>query len=674
VNVIDIDPRHDGEGWLTENAARLPGTRIVRTMSGGVHLYFRLGGEELRNSAGKSKAGKGIAAGVDVRGEGGYVIVPPSAGYAIEDARPPADMPGWLLDLCRKPADNPPPPPPQTAPARPQDDGAPYARAALESACAAIRNAPEGGKHETINREAYSIGGLAGQGDIGEGQAYAALQDALHALAQRGTIKDFRAAEKALRRAFQEGKGKPRAIPDLPGRYPADDADVDISGFMAKHAGGGAALQRAAAAKPLPVAPALYDVPGAMALWLEYCAATSISPQPFLALAAGIAAMGALGGRKYRTGTDLRSNFFVVGIGESASGKDHARRCVKKAFAKAGLTKYLGGEDIASGTAMITALTRHPCMLFQIDEFGDWLGEVLGAKSAPHKKQISQKFRTLYSSANSMITGVEYADQSKIGKPREDIYEPHACLFGTATPKQYWRALQASSLEDGLAARFMTFITPDPHPDHQRPALIDPPAALVEAFQAIAAGVQNGTGGNLAGEMIAGVQPEPYTVPMTDDAQEAFDELGRHQLRRLRSGTGSDMTSIVGRLRENATKLALLRAISRNASAPVMELSDMAWGQALAEHCTDTLVREAGDNVADSEYEKKVARAKNIIRRFGPVTERDLWQRGFKVAEREKREILDSLARGGDIEIQEYPAGPKGGRPTIRYSISPSQA
>jgi hypothetical protein len=51
----------------------LPATREQRTGSGGRHLFFKwIEGREVRNSA--SKLGPGL----DVRGEGGYVILPPS--------------------------------------------------------------------------------------------------------------------------------------------------------------------------------------------------------------------------------------------------------------------------------------------------------------------------------------------------------------------------------------------------------------------------------------------------------------------------------------------------------------------------------------------------------------------------------------------------------------------
>ena len=40
-----------------------------------------------------------LAENVDVRADGGYVIVPPSPGYHVDEMAPLADMPDWLLEL-----------------------------------------------------------------------------------------------------------------------------------------------------------------------------------------------------------------------------------------------------------------------------------------------------------------------------------------------------------------------------------------------------------------------------------------------------------------------------------------------------------------------------------------------------------------------------------------------
>jgi len=95
--VLDVDPEDGGLESLAElerTNGPLPLTTRARTGGGGTHLFFRYPAEEVRNSAGW------LGPGLDVRGEGGYVVVPPSrtqGAYGWSEKAPPADPPAWLL-------------------------------------------------------------------------------------------------------------------------------------------------------------------------------------------------------------------------------------------------------------------------------------------------------------------------------------------------------------------------------------------------------------------------------------------------------------------------------------------------------------------------------------------------------------------------------------------------
>lgn len=80
--VVDIDVKNDVNGFDTmkANGWVLPGDAVeVVTPSGGRHFYFTFAGE--RNSASK------IGPGIDTRGEGGFVIAPPSRPDPIDPTR-----------------------------------------------------------------------------------------------------------------------------------------------------------------------------------------------------------------------------------------------------------------------------------------------------------------------------------------------------------------------------------------------------------------------------------------------------------------------------------------------------------------------------------------------------------------------------------------------------------
>jgi hypothetical protein len=109
--VLDVDSDAGGPESLVlleRTNGPLPPTAKARTGGGGVHVFFKYpAGETVRNSAGK------LGPGLDARGEGGYVVAPPSrtrGTYEWLDRRPLTDA-AWLLRCLREH-------PPPSGPAR----------------------------------------------------------------------------------------------------------------------------------------------------------------------------------------------------------------------------------------------------------------------------------------------------------------------------------------------------------------------------------------------------------------------------------------------------------------------------------------------------------------------------------------------------------------------------
>src|SRR5215212_1860805 len=99
--VLDVDGER-GEEKLKELGH--PVTPMVRTPSGGLHLYFKHPGGDVRT-------GIRVAPELDVKAAGGYVVAPPSVGpngrpyewiISPDDAEE-ADPPEWIMRLLKRP-------------------------------------------------------------------------------------------------------------------------------------------------------------------------------------------------------------------------------------------------------------------------------------------------------------------------------------------------------------------------------------------------------------------------------------------------------------------------------------------------------------------------------------------------------------------------------------------
>ena len=157
---------------------RLPTTLKTRTPRGGLHLLFAWDPERpVPNSCGK------VGAGIDIRGDGGYIIVPPSkrgdgASYQWENPPEqfrPVPAPAWLYSLVfakrNRKDDNPHDeadfPHGKDVFAFEAGPGArerAYARAAFDGAVREVEFAAPGGRNNTLNAVAYRLGRMIARG------------------------------------------------------------------------------------------------------------------------------------------------------------------------------------------------------------------------------------------------------------------------------------------------------------------------------------------------------------------------------------------------------------------------------------------------------------------------------------------------------------------------------
>ncbi|ACL58967.1 bifunctional DNA primase/polymerase [Methylobacterium nodulans] len=307
-NVLDLDLGDPavitGAAYLErlrEHVGGIPETAIAETGSGGLHLWFRADPDApIANGAnicpalfippteGATRADgrKAKGAAIDVRGEGGYVIVPPSVR---EDGRAYTWCPGpedglsppteALLRLMRKeearaardaqteaasrgpwaprPADG-------SDPARSLAEGdeavVRYGRAALDKEIAAVAAAPSGGRNNALNAAALKLGGLVAAGALVESEVREALRSAAEAC---GLVGDdgLKSVLDTIDSGLRAGLRRPRDLSEVWARAARDErrrqrraggSGADQADAAADESCGDAEIDRIAALYPLP--------------------------------------------------------------------------------------------------------------------------------------------------------------------------------------------------------------------------------------------------------------------------------------------------------------------------------------------------------------------------------------------------------------------------------------
>lgn len=217
--VIDVDTKRT-DGFATLDALEreigpLPATLATRTPSGGEHRWFRAPPIVIRSAAGR--IARDDAAGVDVRGEGGYVLVPPSAidtnAYAWVRRAPLGELPpGWVEALSQSPRSA----APEAEPQRVQRGGGDHTRAwcmrALRDEARELAGAAPGTRNDRLWRSAAALAGLVGERMLDADDVRRALRWACATWPERDARKDVDTLERGI--AF--GLALPRRV-DLRG-------------------------------------------------------------------------------------------------------------------------------------------------------------------------------------------------------------------------------------------------------------------------------------------------------------------------------------------------------------------------------------------------------------------------------------------------------------------------
>jgi len=235
--VLDLDGPEAEEGLAALVAVHGPLPVTPEQSTGrGRHLCFAYDPAfPIHNSAGK------IGKNIDVRGDGGYIVAPPSIHpgdekkgippgrvYAWTAGRSPLEIPfapapEWLSRMAMPVPEAPRPTGPVQPRVRIDGRASRYGERALDNACRDIALAPAGQRNNTLWLKSIGIGRLCAGGEIADqGYALQALRDAGRDMCARAgsawTVKE----EGTLTRGFELGLGDPRNAPVRDSFQPAE--------------------------------------------------------------------------------------------------------------------------------------------------------------------------------------------------------------------------------------------------------------------------------------------------------------------------------------------------------------------------------------------------------------------------------------------------------------------
>jgi hypothetical protein len=584
---IDVKPKKDGSASLARlesvNGA-LPPTLSGATPSQGVHYYFKHD-DVVRNSGSK------LGIGIDVRGEGGYVIAPGSVrddGCYYEwhsETSEIAIAPTWLVALIAKPVAA----MPKIANNQPQSqvNNPAYSIAAIANELQKLMGTSTN-RNIQLNESAHAIGQFVGAGAISASEAEDRLYGA--AVASGYVGKDGEAAARAtIKSGLEAGQAKPRDIPvaTTDGYLPPAPKEWVAANDNVKHS-----KNLLPKMHPSPFKPE--SAGGLLGSLTDWITSTAIIPVPELSLAASVALIGGMFGARALGPTRSGVNLFMTTVMGVASGKGHAPKAIIKLANLAATSGSVTNGDPTSYAAIERMLRKNRSTAIVMDEFGITLQDVNGRHN-PIASSIRKFLLAIYDQADSTFHGRQYASEgTKLDN--EPIQGPALTVLGMTTAHTLYKGLSEDSLSEGFISRFV-FV------EGTHPAVIKAPKLtrvesipthlISELKKAIAEFPRSA--GNLEGAFTK------HTVPFHDgesgDAYARWTQVFDWQ---HWNGWNQRQRDVNGRAAENTVRLATIRAISRCQSNPAVTTEDVEWGWAIVHRSIQVVTNGADRHMSGS--------------------------------------------------------------------------
>jgi hypothetical protein len=645
--VLDIDGQA-GESALAALEAEhgpLPAT-LTHYTGNGRHLLFTWPGKLVKNSV------KRLGDGLDIRGDGGYIVIAPSKHasgtlYRFGNISTPiADAPEWLLrEVLREDT-------PAVVPAA-------YDEPDTELSADDVRT-----MLDFIHPDCdYQTWVEIGMGLHAGGWPVQMWDDWSRAGAkyQNGDCykrwKGFKPGAVTMgsvwHHAEQGGWSAAMLQPVVrEGPHPA-------AAFLAK-VRGPEKSENKPALTAFPFNP--LDLTGTIGDTVRWIVGSAIKPQPELALMNTLAAMGAVFGRRYASPWDTRTNVYIVGLADTGSGKDHSRKQIKKLLVAAGLHDFLAGDSIVSGPGLLRGIEAHPAQILHLDELGMLLRGISDERAPAHAKQVSKNLTELYSTSGSVFHGGNYANK-EIAPIIID--HPNLCIYGTSTLDAYAGALSRSAIASGELNRYI--VIEGRTPTRQKPQHHKPGERLVADWSTFATHMAEGQG-NLQAVGGKNVAAPVTTLVRWDDVEDRIDAIGHKEDRLVAEHKGAGLAGVWTRYLEQVIKLAMIAAIARNPVVPIIEAGDLDFGEAIVDWSNRFLCRLAREKIADSQAEREVNTVLDVLRQAGGawVSKSDLGQRIRSIKSKDRESILADLVNVQGVVEMSVEKGERG-PPAIKY-------
>lgn len=408
--------------------------------------------------------------------------------------------------------------------------------------------------------------------------------------------------------------------------------------------------------------------PGMLGEIVSYYNITSGNSQPGFAIQTALAVGSLLCGRSFETNYDNRSALFLMNLGKSGTGKEHAKRVIERILESAACGDLFAGDGYTSKGGVFSALYEKPRHITVIDEFSKYMASSSNRFGNSNLNEANTELMKIIAAPNGIHRAPNYSMMGINKDKRKEVLDlkivnPSVTLLAMSTPEDLLNNVSIGSVKDGFYNRFIVHISDSPRAvrEHKEPLAV--PENIVAWVKRL--------------NMRRGNQPEsptdyPFmqTLVMSTEAMLVAREMEEYKVRRSNELERFSLAELPARMAEMAQRVALIVALGCDPMALVVEKEHMEWAVQWIKYNHIMLTNRLKMSVSSSEFEGRKLEALNAIREAGEagISAREMVIRKpfSKYTSRELREIIEALVEAELIELRKRETG-KAGKPIMAY-------
>lgn len=392
---------------------------------------------------------------------------------------------------------------------------------------------------------------------------------------------------------------------------------------------------------------------GVVGEYADYINSISPALNPHTAFLGSLSFCSFCASRHYRTESNLTPELYIVALCPSGGGKDLPRKTNQELAFQIGAVDNVV-MDIASGEGGEDAIMDHAKILAQIDEF-DTLLRAIAEDRGGTKESLVRFLLQAYSSAGGMLKRRQKARGKDSQNSRSFCHRPGLIIFGTGIKSMFFAALNERAMMNGMFARML--VCPCAGREEVRDVKwTEIPQRIVSRFASIAGSAKFITESKVETWRIPdkpNEKPNPMVVPMDDSARMELERITIDADQWYHSfpdtEDGEPGRAIANRRRENAIRLALLRAVSRENVSPIITAEDLKWGESFAKWSQGAMLKAAAEYCFTNPFDEQLMRVKRMLKGGKVVTKRDIC-RSLHIKVEDVDAVIDALIMDGSME------------------------